>query len=439
MAFRCSNPRGDVKTRSKLCTPAIQLTNLHNSGYRTFQRIASHRINLIITSNSKPPPPPRWLAKHHHYTLPITTPYNTHSHPPKMQGFNMGRYVPPDLEGLTTGNKLHNKHPLGSRARNLQSTGALTVRFEMPFAIWCTTCQPHETIIGQGVRFNAEKKKIGNYYSTPIYSFRMKHGACGGWIEIHTDPKNTEYVVISGARRRDYGVDEEGRKVGEIITGDDKGKMDALERLEGKVVDKKRGEEERDRILELQRRQARDWEDPYEKSRRIRRVFRAERKGLERKEEEREKLKDKLSLGIEVVDEIESDRVRAGMVDFGETGSGVDGRKARMKPLFGEEARVDGGKKEGKRMKAKEVLEDRKAAFRSELRGNTRAAVDPFLSSDSGAWRPEVKRRKIVSGSKADDGKESGETGSEVEKSVGETEETPRQTLGLVSYASDSE
>ncbi|KAI2900142.1 hypothetical protein CBS11852_2936 [Aspergillus niger] len=356
-----------------------------------------------------------------------------------MQGFNMGRYVPPDLEGLTTGNKLHNKHPLGSRARNLQSTGALTVRFEMPFAIWCTTCQPHETIIGQGVRFNAEKKKIGNYYSTPIYSFRMKHSACGGWIEIHTDPKNTEYVVISGARRRDYGVDEEGRKVGEIITGDDKGKMDALERLEGKVVDKKRGEEERDRILELQRRQARDWEDPYEKSRRIRRLFRAERKGLEKKEEEREKLKDKLSLGIEVVDEIESDRVRAGMVDFGETGSGVEGRKARIKPLFGEEARVDGGKKEGKRMKAKEVLEDRKAAFRSELRGNTRAAVDPFLSSDSGAWRPEVKRRKIVSGSKADDGKESGETGSEVEKSVGETEETPRQTLGLVSYASDSE
>ncbi|GLB02603.1 hypothetical protein AtubIFM57258_003961 [Aspergillus tubingensis] len=356
-----------------------------------------------------------------------------------MQGFNMGRYVPPDLEGLTTGNKLHNKHPLGSRARNLQSTGALTVRFEMPFAIWCTTCQPHETIIGQGVRFNAEKKKIGNYYSTPVYSFRMKHGACGGWIEIHTDPKNTEYVVISGARRRDYGVDEEGRKVGEIVTGvDSKGKMDALERLEGKVVDKKRGMEERDWILELQERQKRDWEDPYEKSRRIRKVFRAERKGLERKEEEREKLKDKLSLGIEVVDEIESDRVRAGLVDFGE--GAVDGRRARIKPLFGEEGvRAVGGKKDGKRMKAKEVLEDRKAAFRSELRGNTRAAVDPFLSGDSDAWRPEIKRRKVVSGSKSGDGKESAENGSEMEKSAGEVGETPRPSLALVSYASDSE
>ncbi|GKZ33916.1 hypothetical protein AbraIFM66950_004006 [Aspergillus brasiliensis] len=363
-----------------------------------------------------------------------------------MQGFNMGRYVPPDLEGLTTGNKLHNKHPLGSRARNLQTTGSLTVRFEMPFAIWCTTCQPHETIIGQGVRFNAEKKKIGNYYSTPVYSFRMKHGACGGWIEIHTDPKNTEYVVISGARRRDYGVDEEGRKVGEIITGKEAGnkdKMDALERLEGKVVDKKRGEEERDRILELQRRQARDWEDPYEKSRRIRRVFRAERKGLEKKAEETEALKDKLSLGIEVVDEIESDRVRAGLVDFGDAAEAVvvDGRRARMKPLFGvEEVPV----KEGKRTKAKakEVLTDRKAAFRSELRGNTRAAVDPFLSSDASdasAWRPEVKRRKIVSASKSGDGKEVSENGSEPEKTGGEVEEAPRPPLGLVNYASDSE
>ncbi|RHZ47689.1 uncharacterized protein CDV56_100019, partial [Aspergillus thermomutatus] len=108
-----------------------------------------------------------------------------------MQGFNMGRYVPPDQEGLTTGNKLAGKHPLGARARHLRTSGALVVRFEMPFAVWCTTCKPHETLIGQGVRFNAEKKKVGNYYSTPIYSFRMKHGACGGWIEIRTDPANT--------------------------------------------------------------------------------------------------------------------------------------------------------------------------------------------------------------------------------------------------------
>lgn len=48
------------------------------------------------------------------------------------------------------------------------------------------TCENH---IGMGVRYNAEKKKIGNYYSTPIYSFRCKCHLCDGWFEIQTDPK----------------------------------------------------------------------------------------------------------------------------------------------------------------------------------------------------------------------------------------------------------
>ncbi|KAK2772807.1 hypothetical protein FQN53_004444, partial [Emmonsiellopsis sp. PD_33] len=75
----------------------------------------------------------------------------------------MGRYIPPDLEGHTTPNTLHSKHPLGSRARHLHTTGELTVRFEMPFAIWCATCAPTSdtALIGQGVRFNALKKRVG--------------------------------------------------------------------------------------------------------------------------------------------------------------------------------------------------------------------------------------------------------------------------------------
>ena len=40
-----------------------------------------------------------------------------------------------------------------------------------------------------GVRYNAEKKKVGNYYTTPIYKFRMKCHLCDNYIEIETDPK----------------------------------------------------------------------------------------------------------------------------------------------------------------------------------------------------------------------------------------------------------
>ncbi|KAK0936050.1 Protein saf4, partial [Friedmanniomyces endolithicus] len=66
----------------------------------------------------------------------------------------MGRYVPPDLEGTTSGNALHKKRAPGT----LRKDGTQTVRFEMPFAVICHTCQPLQ-IIGQGVRFNAVKTR----------------------------------------------------------------------------------------------------------------------------------------------------------------------------------------------------------------------------------------------------------------------------------------
>ena len=111
-------------------------------------------------------------------------------------------------------------------------------RFEMPYHIWCGGC---EAMIAKGVRFNAEKKQVGNYFSTkvcplpplltctercrPLYacvyacmrvcvclrgasvllntrtllqiwSFKMKAACCQHEIEIQTDPKACTYVVV---------------------------------------------------------------------------------------------------------------------------------------------------------------------------------------------------------------------------------------------------
>ena len=60
-------------------------------------------------------------------------------------------------------------HPLRERAKKLDE-GILTIRFEMPFDVRCTGCNNR---IGKGVRFNAEKKSVGKYFSTTIWSFRM--------------------------------------------------------------------------------------------------------------------------------------------------------------------------------------------------------------------------------------------------------------------------
>merc|ERR1719195_1485265 len=68
----------------------------------------------------------------------------------------------------------------------------------MPYNIWCLSCNKH---IGMGVRYNAEKTKIGMYYTTPVYQFRMNCHLCSAKISIKTDPGNMDYVIVEGARR----------------------------------------------------------------------------------------------------------------------------------------------------------------------------------------------------------------------------------------------
>ncbi|KAI9811544.1 MAG: hypothetical protein M1826_003147 [Phylliscum demangeonii] len=302
-----------------------------------------------------------------------------------MQGFNMGR------------------HALGARARKL-SQGILTVRFEMPFAVWCSSCtQP--TIIGQGVRFNAEKKKVGNYHSTPIYSFRMKHVVCGGLIEIRTDPQNTAYVVAEGGKKRDTGEDREAGVEGAIPirTEEEREKLrqDAFAALESKVEDKRRTEGDSKRIGELKALRERDWADPYAESQKLRKTFRVERKAREEREEANDVIQNRFGFDVPLLRETEEDRVRASLVEYGDPGEMVVER-VRIKPLFG--CVSDGGgdgdgghaasqvlllqEKRGKRKKSRkstkaELAEKNRAKKKEllsqEIRGNTLAAVDPFL------------------------------------------------------------
>ena len=312
----------------------------------------------------------------------------------------MGRYVPPDLEGIRTANVASGKgHALGSRARKLKTDGILTVRFECPFPIWCTTCQP-EQIIGQGVRFNAEKKKVGSHYSTPIWSFRFKHTVCGGWIEVRTDPKNAEYVVVEGGRRRDEG--REKVLEGEIEVGISEEEKARLERdgafgaLEKKAVDKQVLVGQGKRLEELEERSRRDWEDPYERSRCLRREFRVGRKMGKEGEERGERLKEKFSLGVEMVEEREEDAVWAGLIEFGK----MEGR-SKTTGLFEQEAMKGNSQprnatgKRKKKLNTADLMAEKKASLAHELRGNTRAVMDPFLASQSqSSWQPTLKRKK---------------------------------------------
>lgn len=280
------------------------------------------------------------------------------------------------------------RNALGNRARK-SGQGILTVRFEMPFPIWCTTC-PKPTIIGQGVRFNAEKKKVGNYYSTPIFSFRMKHVACGGWIEIRTDPKNTAYVVTEGAKKRDTGDDKVHEGEIQIRTDEERERLqqDAFAALEVKINDRKQATTDKSRIEELQLAKEKDWDDPYAASKKLRRAFRADRKVRQKNENLTEDLKDRMSLGIDLLEETEEDCQRAQFVefgDFGQSGSEMAVYQAHARPLFANDTSTgkagvgSTSKAKTKKLKSLQEVEMHKEKFRQEVQNNTRAVMDPFL------------------------------------------------------------
>ncbi|CAM1506457.1 Fc.00g060980.m01.CDS01 [Cosmosporella sp. VM-42] len=313
----------------------------------------------------------------------------------------MGRYVPPEVEGTTSGNKLNNKHALGARASKLRTHGILTVRFEMPYPIWCTTC-PKPTIIGQGVRFNAEKKRVGNYYTTPIWSFRFKHVECGGWIEMRTDPKNTAYAVVEGAKKRDTG--EEKAKEGDsvILTDQEREALrkNAFASLEKTIEDREQLKQATERIHELMDASSRHWDDPYTQNQKLRKAFRAGRKERERDADASEGLKDRMSLGIDILPATEEDARRAALVDFGPADDGRD--RALLKPLFGDAKKTPSVTKGKAKLKGEKVAERRKETLVSEIVGNTRAAKDPFLLDNRGGESkppprlPGVKRKRNI-------------------------------------------
>lgn len=139
--------------------------------------------------------------------------------------------------------KFHGHHPLGYRARKI-SKGILIVRFEMPFNVWCLGCHRH---IGMGVRFNAEKKAVGHYFSTKIYSFRMCCPSCSQTIEIRTDPEHRDYAVTAGARRKN-----ETWETGPEINGAVKVLLDEREKVAAKsdiLLNLERKEDDRQRGL----------------------------------------------------------------------------------------------------------------------------------------------------------------------------------------------
>lgn len=223
------------------------------------------------------------------------------------------KYYPPDYDPKVGGlNKFQGTHALRERARKLH-LGILIIRFEMPYNIWCDGCNNH---IGMGVRYNAEKTKVGMYYSTPVYQFRMKCHLCDSHFEMKTDPANLDYVIVQGARRQENRWDptENGQIVPETKEVQLKLFDDPMFKLEHTATDLKVAEDAKPILGKLYERNDDFWRDDYLSNSKLRQTFRNTKKELKIKADQDKAILARSGLEITLLPETEQDRQMAALM-----------------------------------------------------------------------------------------------------------------------------
>lgn len=224
-------------------------------------------------------------------------------------------YYPPDYDPKKGGlNKFLGTHALRERARKLHM-GILIIRFEMPYNIWCDGCGNH---IGMGVRYNAEKKKVGMYYSTPVYQFRMKCHLCDNHFEIKTDPANLDYIIVSGARRQENRWDP--NENGQVVP-DDKNVQkrlfdDSMFKLEHGVKDLTKAKTLTNATQQLLAQRDELWQDDFGANSALRAKFRATKRSVASQEAKDRVVRSKFSLDISLLPENENDRKMASLLSL---------------------------------------------------------------------------------------------------------------------------
>lgn len=188
------------------------------------------------------------------------------------------------------------EHHFGKhRTKNLHK-GLLLIRFEMPFKVQCLRCN---TYIGQGTRYDADKKKVGKYFSTPLYEFEMRCSVvvgheksadgrvyCNQRFVIRTDPQNEDYALVEGLRRKVDTWDAADAENLELTDPETRRKMetDPMFKVEKTIRDTQREKSQKERLAILQDMQD-EREDTYALNCRLRRSNRERRKEELAKEE----------------------------------------------------------------------------------------------------------------------------------------------------------
>ncbi|KAG7977297.1 hypothetical protein I3843_05G024800 [Carya illinoinensis] len=140
----------------------------------------------------------------------------------------LNKYYPPDFDP--------SKLPRVRRPKNQQ----MKVRMMLPMSIRCNTCGNY---IYKGTKFNSCKEDVigETYLGIQIFRFYFKCTKCSAELAMKTDPKNSDYVVESGATRNFEPWREEDEVTEMERQKRDAEEMgDAMKSLENRTLDSKR-------------------------------------------------------------------------------------------------------------------------------------------------------------------------------------------------------
>ncbi|GBG60926.1 hypothetical protein CBR_g16048 [Chara braunii] len=238
-------------------------------------------------------------------------------------------YYPPEwTPNKGSLNKFQGKHALGDRAKKI-GQGIIVIRFEMPFNVWCGGCS---SMIAKGVRFNAEKKEVGKYLSSRIWSFKMKSACCKTEIEVQTDPKNAEYVVVSGAVRKVESYDAADAGTVELPDAEDHAKLrsDPFSKLEHTGLDKNKARDMAPALALLQRQSDLKHQDTYHLNRVLRAELRSQKKRVKAEEEEARSK----GLRIRLLPPSQDDAKAAALMSYGKPGGAYDETQRKRRALI---------------------------------------------------------------------------------------------------------
>lgn len=219
------------------------------------------------------------------------------------------------------------QHHLGAhRVKNLNK-GVLLIRFEVPFKVRCLRCQG---VIEQGTRYDADKKCVGKYYSTKIWSFTMRckkivgHEKsadgriyCNQQFVWKTDPENRDYELAEGLEKVNHECDQTSSAGQHVIVEAQQERRDMeadpMFKLEKTIRDKEKEahDKERLRALMLERK---NQKDAYAVNSDLRKRLRTAKK----EDAEQQKVEDARSKNFmfPLLDETEDDREEAESVAF---------------------------------------------------------------------------------------------------------------------------